>query len=274
MEAIQEYDKAKKYYPRRSSIEDWCNQFLQAYTKAVQLKVPEVRDFRPQRDLLTVFNQVNSGYAAVVQTIVKTEEAKYVEATLNPTTEPSTLRSTPTTNLPTIPTQVSIQTMIEDFLQADYLHQKPNHVGGSAFATTLNGEQSPYQNRRRSHLKDRSDRTPCPCGDGDSHNKYWSKCPYISPCLQGKNFKKDPDMVRRVAEYEKSNSQRRKIFSNIRRRNKNRQIESSKTRSNSVVIDDGDQPEDTGSPHQSHVAHYSAFGNRSIQNSHFSTPGL
>ena len=156
--------------------------------------------------------------------------------------------------------------MIEDFLQADYLHQKPYRVSGSAFETTFNGEQSPYQNQRRSQNKARMDKTPCPCGHGDSHNKFWSNCPYINPCLQGKNFQKDPASVRKVSEYENSNPRHRRIFENIRRRNKYRQSENSKTRSNSVVIDDGGQPDDSGTPHQTHVAYYSAFGNRSVQN--------
>ena len=40
---MQEYDKTKKYYPRLLIIDDWCNEFLKAYTKTVQLKVPEVQ---------------------------------------------------------------------------------------------------------------------------------------------------------------------------------------------------------------------------------------
>ena len=222
-----------------------------------KLKVPGVQGFQPQRDLLTVFNQINTGYAAVLQITIRNEEQKYTTALLDLITSTTSAASSATigntfansitTTEPTIPDEVSVQTLISDFLQASYLHQKPSRIHGSVFATTLTSEESPYRKRTFSKI-DKKDRAPCPCGDGESHDGYWGECPYICPSLQGKNFKKDSAKAKKVAEFENSTAHRKKIITELRQKAKEKRnakrAKPQTIQSDSEYIDAGDQVSD------------------------------
>lgn len=275
--ARTEYEKFRKFNPKRSNLEDWCNDFLLAYTNAKKFKVPAAEGFAPQRDLLVAFNQVNTGYTSVLHTQVAQAEKKYVKDLLNPAA-PSAL-STPTLHNtssqitpthPTIPEEVTVPTLISDFLQASYLHEKPSRVHGTALATTLNGEESPYRNQRKrnfSKVNDNKDRAPCPCGDGDSHNGYWGECPYICPMMQGKDFNKDPAKVKKVAQYADSNERRKELLLKVRKTSEAKHAKKPKhDHRQSTYIDAGEQISDSDRTdrHQAHAIHYSAFSNEGL----------
>ena len=79
--ADQEYRVQKAYelvralHARQSNIEDWCNDFLAAYSRAKQLDLPEVHGFRPHKDFIRAIKQIDSGYLATIAIgIFKAEE--------------------------------------------------------------------------------------------------------------------------------------------------------------------------------------------------------
>jgi hypothetical protein len=264
LDAVQEYTTARKYSTRSQSVEDWCSDFQMAYNKAVRYWIPDVMDFRAQHDLLKVFHSVSPGYAATVASTVLSKEAEYLKHVM---AAPAATTLTASAATPKIPTEVSILTLITNFLQTSFLFTTNKKTHGYAFAT-LNGEESPYKsnnNRAGGHKRSHSTaegttvrKTPCPCGDGSSHNSWWSAGPYIDHSLRSKDFKEDKAKTAKVKAWIGSNSARKDIVKNICRKNKRR-----KEDSGSIDIYAGDPLSDSDSrQHQSHAIFHVAFNNR------------
>jgi len=116
------------------------------------------------------------------------------------------------------------------------------NIHGGAFAATLNGEESPYNKKRK-----RQNKPSKPCLCGDIH--FWGKCPYIDPTANKQSgFVEDPEKAKKIKAYEAKDQEGRlnKIRERNRRFKKQRTDQQSQKdqiqSSDSIEIDAGDYP--------------------------------
>ncbi|EOA85922.1 uncharacterized protein SETTUDRAFT_75612, partial [Exserohilum turcica Et28A] len=159
----KDYEAAKVLHARRANVEDWCSEFLTAYSRAKQLDLPEVHGFRAHKDLLRAIKQVDAAYAASASLdIFKAEENWNSD------------RSKP------IPHQSQLPTVIAEYLRYyRTTYSRKVNIHGGAFGATISGQPSPYVNKKRSRDEATKPTKPCLCGD--SH--FWGQCPYIDTAL-------------------------------------------------------------------------------------------
>jgi hypothetical protein len=147
------YEAARIFHTPRSSIEDWCNDFLTAYNRASVLSLPEAHGFRPHKDFMRAIKLSDSGYASTLsKDIFKAEEAWNLNRSLG------------------IPYEAQLSTLIADFLRyyRTTFSKKPT-IHGGAFAT-LNHEESPYSSTTTtSRKRPRDNRPRRPCLYKDKH---------------------------------------------------------------------------------------------------------
>lgn len=77
----------------------------------------------------------------------------------------------------------------------------------------MNGQSSPYNNKKRSRDSENKPEKPCLCGD--SH--FWGQCPYIDTALQQRGFVVDPEKAKKIADFEAKDN--RGILNKIREKN-------------------------------------------------------
>lgn len=94
------YESAKVLHARRSNIEDWCSDFLNAYNRAKQLDLPEVHGFRAHKDLVQAIKQVDDAYAASISFDIFKAEQTWNSNRIVP-----------------IPNQAQLPTVLADFLR-------------------------------------------------------------------------------------------------------------------------------------------------------------
>ncbi|EUC27508.1 hypothetical protein COCCADRAFT_9908 [Bipolaris zeicola 26-R-13] len=133
----------------------------------------------------------------------------------------------------------------------------------------MNGQPSPYNNKKRSIDDVNKPTKPCLCGD--SH--FQGQCPYIDTALQQRGFVGDPEKAKKIADFEARDS--RGVLSKIRE--KNRRFKKHRTRdgskhgkasdSDSIEIDAGDPLADH-SPHEAYAIFSSAFNNQRASQQH------
>lgn len=123
----KDYEAAKALHARRSNVEDWCNEFLIAYSRAKQLDLPDVHGFRAHKDLLRAIKHVDGAYAASASIeIFKAEE---------------TWNSDPSKQ---ILDKLQLPTVLGDFLRYfRTTYSRKTNIYGGAFGAKLNGQQSP-----------------------------------------------------------------------------------------------------------------------------------
>ena len=245
----KDYEAAKILHARRSNVEDWCSEFLTAYSRAKQLDLPEVHGFRAHKDLLRAIKQVDAAYAASASLdIFKAEE--------NWNSDRSKL----------VPHQSQLPTVLAEYLRYyRTTYSRKANIHGGAFGATISGQPSPYVNRKRSRDEATKPTKPCLCGD--SH--FWGQCPYIDTALQQRGFAVDPEKAKKIADFEAKDS--RGVLNKIRE--KNRRFKKYKTRdgskhnkasdSDSIEIDAGD-PLAGHSPHEAYAVFSSAFNNQRL----------
>ena len=77
----------------------------------------------------------------------------------------------------------------------------------------MNGQPSPYNNKKRSRDNENKPAKPCLCGD--SH--FWGQCPYINTALQQQGFVVDPKKAKKIADFKAKDN--RGILNKIREKN-------------------------------------------------------
>ncbi|KAF2834057.1 hypothetical protein M501DRAFT_920860, partial [Patellaria atrata CBS 101060] len=162
------YNKGKLFDPRRHNIEDWCHHFANVYIEAESLDLPDVSGYRAQKDLIRAFKYLEPAQTALMGIrIFKAQETFTKARRQNVTAQ--------------IDPECIVDYLINEFLQYyRATHTKKANIHGGVFAT-LNGEESPYNKKRK--FGERKPTKPCPAGDGDSHDNIWGKCPYIDPSV-------------------------------------------------------------------------------------------
>ncbi|KAH7563696.1 hypothetical protein BM1_00743 [Bipolaris maydis] len=242
----KDYEAAKILHARRSNLEEWCNEFLTAYSRAKQLDLPEVHGFRAHKDLIRAIKQVDAAYAASASLdIFKAEEIWNSD------------RSKP------IPHQSQLSTVLAEYLRYHRTtYSRKANIHGDAFEETMNDQPSPYDNKKRSRDDENKPAKPCLCGE--SH--FWGQCPYIDTALQQREFVVDPEKAKKIADFEAKDSYG--ILNKIRE--KNRRFKKYKTGdssrhseasdSDSIEIDAGD-PLAEHSLHEAYAVFSSAFNN-------------
>jgi hypothetical protein len=174
------YESAKVFHARRSNIEDWCNSFQLAYDRARQLDLPDVHGFRPHKDLIRALKQIDPGYAATIASqIFEAEEAWNLD------------RQRP------IEGRETVAAVLARFMRFYRTTRSTKaNIHGGVFAATLNGEESPYNKKRK-----RQNKPSKPCLCGDIH--FWGKCPYIDPTANKQSgFVEDPEKAKKIKAYE------------------------------------------------------------------------
>lgn len=241
------YQAAKDLHARRSNVEDWCNEFLAAYSRAKQLELADVHGFRAHKDLIRAIKQIDAAYSASASLeIFKAEDTWNSD------------RSIP------IPENLQLPTVLADFLRyyRTTFSRKAN-IHGGVFGAKLNGQQSQYS-KKRSRDDSITPSKPCLCGD----NHFWGQCLYIDATLRPRGFLEDPEKAKKVAEFDARDKQG--ILNKIRE--KNRRYKKQKTRdtgkqnhasnSDSIEIDAGD-PLTDHTPHEAYAVFSSAFNSQS-----------
>jgi len=126
---IDRYVRAKQLDAKNTNFESWLQDFLFAYLRAKEAKIPDVSGDRAHWDIVKAIKQLDTGYAAIVSTQITSSES---------------------TSLPSI----------KDTLSAFAQHYRRTHIKepnihGGVFAATIQGEESPYKKRQ----------SRCPCRD-------------------------------------------------------------------------------------------------------------
>jgi len=242
---IDRYIQAKQLSARNTNFESWQQEYLLAYLRAKEAKIPDVSGDRAHWDLVKAIKQLDSGYAAIISTQITSNQAS--NQALNQASNQASLPS------------------IEDTLSAFAQHyrrtyiKEPNIHGGT-FVATLQDEESPY-NKKRARQDDIPSK-PCICGD----MHFWRQCPYIDTALRQSGFVEDPAKVKKIAQFETKDE--KGILNKIR--DKNRRFKRTKKPQNedldrrsepdSIEIDAGDTPTNQ-LPHEAHAVFSSAFNN-------------
>jgi hypothetical protein len=128
--AQRRYNAAKVFDPKRQRFENWADNFLWAYLRADQLKLPEAHGFRAQKDLIQAIKAVDPSYAGVLSAeVFRAEQRCTRETSVN-------------TELLQVPTLISsfrwdctmFSTSTESSIQTE------------AFEANLNRQTSPHSN--------------------------------------------------------------------------------------------------------------------------------
>ena len=210
---INRYVQAKTLNAPNTNFETWQQEYLLAYLRAKEAKIPDVSGDRAHWDLVKAIKQLDSGYAAIISTQITSSES---------------------TSLP----------LIEDTLSAFAQHHRRTHIQrpnihGGTFGAILQGEESPYKRKRGS----KPDKL-CLCGD----NHFWGQCPYIDTTLRSRGFIEDPEKVKKIAQYEANDNEgilnkiraKSRYFKKLRQQDD--KVASQETNSDTIEIDAGDDP--------------------------------
>ena len=236
------YESAKVLHARQSNIEDWCNDFLAAYSRTKQLDLPEAHGFRPHKDFIRAIKQIDSGYSATIAIDVFKAEETW-----------SRYRDQP------VPHESQLPTLVGNFLRYHRTtHSKKANIQTAAFGAKFNNKESPYSEKRG-----RNDGKPMkPCLCGDTH--FWGQCPYIDTSLRPRGFVEDPDKAKKISDYEFKD--KKGLLNKIREKNRRyKKLKTSnpgrKVDSDSIEIDAGDDPIEHTS-HQAYAVFLSAFNHQ------------
>jgi hypothetical protein len=236
--ARRQYNAAKVFHLRRQGFEDWAETYRLAYNRAIKMKLPEVQEFLPHKDLIYAIKSLDSGYAGNLQREVLKAEKLYTD-----TSE--------------IPEDLQLSALLSEFLQCS--REAPSNKPGlqaGAFATTLNDEPSPYNNIRL-----------CICGGPHP----WGKCEYIDPTLRSAGFVLDPEKAKKVEDFERKDTKGRlpKIRERNRKRKQLRRQRKTPSQSNNaadseLALDAGDQ-QPNNQPYSVHAVHLACSINQGLQ---------
>ncbi|EOA88011.1 uncharacterized protein SETTUDRAFT_27948 [Exserohilum turcica Et28A] len=119
----------------------------------------------------------------------------------------------------------------------------------------MNGQSSPYNNKKRSRDSENKPEKPCLCGD--SH--FWGQCPYIDTALQQRGFVVDPEKAKKIADFEAKDNCGilNKIWEKNRRFKKSKTRDTNKhnkaTDSDSIEIDAGDPLAEQSLQHEAYA---------------------
>jgi hypothetical protein len=148
---VDRYLTAKEFPSGNTNFETWQQEYLVAYLRAKEAKIPDVSGDRAHWDLVKAIVQLDSGYAAIVSMQI--------------TSQPRVLPS------------------IEDTLSAFTQHYRRTHIKRpdilqGTYAATIQGQESPYKKKRQSR---------CPCGDFH----VWGSCPELVEDMRPQDFTPD-----------------------------------------------------------------------------------
>lgn len=158
-QVLRKYNQAR-IYSKRQDFEDWTRRFQEAYDHAVSVNLPETQGWRPYKDLLKAFKQIDPHWTAVVEVNL---EAAELASPGHPGPEWDLRRQ--------------LNACLRHYRQHNTntnTKASYNAFAAAARTPTLDGAQPTTPRSKR------KPRRPCLCGD----IHFFRECPYIVKDLQ------------------------------------------------------------------------------------------